>query len=133
MNKVIRSVVISLVVTLLASCATADKYRKRLYAWHGKDIQKFVDIWGYPDKKIQAPDGNWVYVYREHNVTRMPIFTNPGYTTISQKGGHTVVTSVPSSTSGGGVFSNDCTTWVEVNHDNLIVNTTFKGNDCTSY
>ena len=119
-------------ILLLSACATTLKYRQKLNAWHGKNIQQFVNLWGYPDHTIKAPDGNRVYVYKERDVTSFPTYTSAGYTAVSTDSGKTVVTQVPSITSGGGIYTFSCTTWVELIKRGIIVNTSFKGNDCVS-
>jgi len=114
----------------LAGCATTAKYQAMLDQWHGQDISAFTKVWGYPDRQTKAPNGNTVYVYRYRNTTTFPQTTVPGYTRVENSDGNTTVTTVPTYHSGGGTYHYNCTTWVEVNSQQKIVQASFRGNDC---
>jgi len=116
----------------LAACATTAKYRAKLDSWQGRNINDFVKVWGYPNQKTTAPDGNTLYVYYYRDTVTYPTQYNPGNTYVSTEGGKTIVSSTAPSFYGGGTYHYRCTTWVEVNKNGTIVNTAFRGNDCTS-
>ena len=119
-------------LSVLSGCATTEKYRQMVNSWHGKNVQVLVNAWGYPDSTFKAPNGNNVYVYKRMNVTSFPSYRTGGYTTVSTEGNKTVVSQTPSYESSGGTYTFKCTTWIEVNKKNKIVNTSFRGNDCVS-
>jgi hypothetical protein len=116
----------------LVACATQAKYQQHLSAWQGRNIQEFVDQWGYPDRTITALDGNQVYVYQTTQITSVPVMSTPSYTQVTTNNNQTVITQTPGIQTGGGVYSFSCTTWVEFNKDHLIVKTSFRGNGCVS-
>lgn len=118
--------------SLLVGCATTAKYRAMLKQWQGQDINAFTKVWGYPDRQIKAPNGNTVYVYQYRNTTTFPTTTVPGYTRVENTGSNTTVTTVPTYYSGGGTYHYNCTTWVEINKHQKIVQTSFRGNDCVA-
>ncbi|MDF2691132.1 MAG: hypothetical protein K0S29_987 [Gammaproteobacteria bacterium] len=132
MHKLIKSLSLVLIGLLLVSCATQAKYQQMLNGWQGRNIEDFINVWGYPDQTITALNGDQVYVYHSQNVVSFPSMTTPGYTTVSSSNGQTIVTQAPSISSGGGTFYYDCTTWVEFNKQHIITKTLFRGNNCVS-
>jgi len=121
------------VMALLTGCATTAKYRAKLNTWHGKDVNSLVHAWGYPNKIIKSPTGNQVYVYRRKHSGSYPITCIPGDTTVVSDHKKTVVHSMPGYCRGGEHYTNKCITWFELNKENRVSHTTFRGNDCVSY
>lgn len=118
--------------SVLAGCATSAKYRALLSQWQGQSIDAFTKVWGYPNRQMKAPNGNTVYVYQYRNTTTFPQTTIPGYTRVQNSGGNTTVMTVPTYSSGGGTYHYNCTTWVEIDKQHKIVQTSFRGNDCVA-
>ena len=117
---------------LLSGCATRAQYEKVLTSWHGKNINQFIDAWGYPNRTMKAPNGNTVYIYQKRQLRHFPGYRTPDYTSVTTENGKTTVTQ-----SGGQYFPSttyrfDCTTWVEFNRQKIIVRTLFRGNDCVA-
>lgn len=119
-------------IILLTSCATTEQYKKNLNSWHGKNIDKFISHWGFPNKTMKMPNGNNVYIYSMDNVTHFPQYQTGGYTTVKTAGSTTTITQVPSVLTGGGTYRYKCITWVEFNKKGVIVNTSFRGNACVA-
>jgi len=99
-------------------------------SWSGARTGDLVRVWGYPDKVIRMGNGHRLYLYRSVNRGSYPQFVNPGYTTVDTSNGQTVVTTMPTTVSGGGSYDLRCKTWFEVNSSNRVVNTSFRGNNC---
>lgn len=116
----------------LLGCATTAKYKSKVDYWKGKNINKLIEVWGFPDKTIKSPSHNKVYVYKYRNVGSYPRSYMPGNTTVVSNRGNTYVNTSNGYYMGGGRFDNRCTTWFEVNKKNIIIMTTFRGNDCVS-
>ena len=120
-----------LIITLfLAACATTDNYRLALNSWRGANINQLVNVWGYPDKTSTAPDGNKLYIYRMEQRGTNPIYSTGPTTSITQNSGGMMVSTTSGTTSGGGSYDFNCTTWVEVDEHGTIVGTSFRGNNC---
>lgn len=117
---------------LLSACASIDNYRVAVQSWHGATSSQLFRVWGYPNQIRRLPDGNTLYVYRYEDRGRSPIFTTPGYTSVTTKEGNTLVTHVPTTVSGGETYDYHCTTWFEINRKNRIIGTSFRGNSCTA-
>ncbi len=117
-------------VTLLAGCATVQNYSMAVSSWRGVNVRNLESVWGYPHRIQRLQGGHRLYVYRSVDRGRYPTVVNPGYTSVKTEGDKTYVTTVPSSVSGGGTYDYRCTTWFEVNRANIIVNTSFRGNNC---
>ncbi len=122
-------VVISL---FLVSCATEQNYQLALNSWRGANINQLVTLWGYPDQTSIAPDGNRLFIYRFEDRGRNPVYVTPAMTNVIQNGQSVAVTTTPGMISGGGTYDFYCTTWVEVDSHNIIVNTAFRGNNCAA-
>ncbi len=116
----------------LTGCATVDNYRVAVQSWHGATSSQLFQVWGYPNQIRHLPDRNTLYVYRYEDRGRSPVFTTPGYTSVTTKEGHTLVTHVPTTVTGGETYDYYCTTWFELNRKNRIIGTSFRGNSCTA-
>lgn len=125
------------ITIFLVSCAlfpTSAKYQIKVDSWKGRNVNHLIHSWGYPNKIIQSPEGNKVYVYHYKQVGRYPIIYHPGSTTVVNNGkGDTYINSSQGYYSGGGRYNYSCTTWFEISDSHKIINVTFRGNDCVSY
>ena len=110
-------VVISSVVT---ACATTANYEAKLNTWIGHSTEELVDAWGYPSKKITAPNGNAVYVYNTAETYRTPAYVSPRYTTVTVRGNTAYATTTGGARYGGQVVRQQCTTWFEVNNNKIV-------------
>ncbi|MDF2530046.1 MAG: hypothetical protein K0Q57_926, partial [Gammaproteobacteria bacterium] len=68
MPKLMKVFSLSLLCILLGACATQAKYQQMLSSWQGRNIEDFVNSWGYPDQTITALNGDTVYVYHNQNI-----------------------------------------------------------------
>lgn len=117
---------------ILSGCATSAKYQKMLNNWHGKNINQFIDAWGYPSRTMKAPNGNTVYIYQYRQRKHFPGYRTPNYTSVSTKNGKTTITQTGGQYFPGNTYRFNCTTWVEFNKKHVIVRTLFRGNDCVA-
>lgn len=121
-----------ILLALTSACATAAKYELRLQEWIGRDANALVDGWGYPDREVTAPNGNRVYVFEETAVWQTPLLVSPGVSTVTQYGNRIYVTTHGGYVDGGDVVFSRCTTYFEVDAEQKIVRSKFKGNACKS-
>lgn len=129
--KLLKSTIL-ITAVFLSGCATVDNYRVAVQSWHGATSSQLFRVWGYPNQIRHLPGGNTLYVYRYEDRGRSPVFTTPGYTSVTTKEGNTLVTHVATTVSGGETYDYHCTTWFEVNRRNRIIGTSFRGNSCTA-
>jgi len=89
-------------IMLLSSCAntTTNYYPQAVKSWQGANAQNLVKKWGQPDQTFSLKDGNMVYVYKS--------------------------TKYRPDTSAGAV----CTTMFELNKQQIITHTQYKGPGC---
>lgn len=113
-------------------CATTAKYELRLQAWIGRDANDLVEHWGYPDRAVTAPNGNRVYVFEDAALWQTPLIVSPSYSTITQYGNRMYITTHGGYVDGGDLVFSRCTTYFEVDADQKIVRSKFKGNACKS-
>ena len=130
--RFISAVLLSSVFCLLASCATRANYSKAVYSWSGANNKTLFRVWGYPNKTQKMANGHRLYVYKSIDRGRYPLVTTPGSTTISTSHHQTTVISTPPTVSGGGSYDFRCYTWFEVNRHDVIVNSSFRGNNCNA-
>ena len=130
MTVAIKTITLTVISLAVAACATQQNYQIALNSWRGASINDLVKVWGYPAKRSKAPDGNALYIYSSHEHGRNPVYRTGGTTTVTKNGDNIQVTNTPMVTSGGGTYDYRCTTWFEVNKKNIIVNTSFRGNNC---
>ena len=124
---------IPLCLTLfLTGCATSANYQKMLQTWHGKNINEFINVWGYPNRTMKAPNDNTVYVYQYKRINHFPGYRTPTYTAVKTHGGQTSITQYGGQYIPGNTYRYQCTTWVEFDKQKTIVRTLFRGNDCTA-
>lgn len=128
----IRGLTLAIISFFLVACATEENYQLALNSWRGANINQLVTLWGYPDQTSRAPDGNRLFIYRLEERGRNPVYVTPAMTNVVQNGQGLTVMTTPGMVSGGGTYDFHCTTWVEVNKHNIIVNTAFRGNNCVA-
>lgn len=116
----------SILILFLSACATTANYEKLLSSWVGHDVNSLVSAWGYPANSFRSPNGNTVYAYSSSGSYTMPTNTTSNYNVY----GNSV--SGSSTTTGGQTLNFWCQTFFEVNEHNIIVNWSWKGNNCRS-
>jgi hypothetical protein len=129
--KLVKTTLLSSAI-LLSGCASVENYRVAVQSWHGATSAQLFRVWGYPNQIRHLPDRNVLYVYRYEDKGRSPVFTTPGYTSVTTKEGNTLVTHVPRTFSGGETYDYHCITWFEINRKNRVIGTSFRGNSCTA-
>ena len=102
--------ILIVMIFLSHGCATTANYEKKLDSWKGSHINKLIDSWGYPDNSFKAPNGNTVYVYRTSRTLGYQI---PNTAIIAP-------------------INKSCTTWIESNDEQIIVDWRTKGNECVA-
>ena len=132
MKNLRRKCVLAALVSLLCACATSQNYQIALQSWRGATLDQLVKVWGYPNKRSKAPNGNALYIYHIESKGRNPVYRTGGTTIVSKHGDDIRVTTTPTIYSGGGSYDYSCTTWFEVNKKNIIVNTATRGNNCVA-
>jgi len=120
-----------LLILMLTGCATEANYRKMVLSWHGKNINQLINVWGYPDRTIKAPNGNKVYVYNHRNVYSTPGYSTGGYTSVTTSSeGNSIVVQQPLVEHTPQTYYEHCKTWFEFNHRHIITRITYRGNSC---
>ncbi len=126
MFKIISSLFFML---LLTGCATTANYQQKLNQWHGAPAQQLINAWGYPDSSVKLPNGDWVYMYLHQQTYSAPVSSVPAFRPRGapdySMGSYNYP--IPAQT-----VSLYCRTWFEMDHQNVIVNTNFEGNNCVS-
>ncbi len=130
--KILKISLIIIIISTLSACATTQNYQRIMSSWHGANINKLVDSWGYPKKQFKIANGNRVYMYRrKYKNTVAPTHTDP-YITKEKHDGTETTTYHPGTYTPGYTTVEICTTWFEFNRHNIIVRTRFAGNDCVA-
>ena len=124
-----RSIVVIACGLVVCGCATEQNYATAVSSWEGATSQQLTKVWGYPDEKT-SHNGNTLYLYRSHEKGKNPVTTIPGSTSVVTDDGSTKVYSTPSYSYGGGTYSLDCSTWFEIDPKGVIVQTSYRGNNC---
>ena len=119
------------VLCLLAGCATQQNYALAVASWRGARVAQLQQVWGYPNRIMKIRSGHKLYVYRTHIHGRTPVITMPGYTSVSSSNNTTTIYQSSPTISGGESYDLSCTTWFEINTRGVVVNSRFRGNDCT--
>jgi len=130
-NIVIRLSLLSAAVLCLTSCGTEENYKIAMNSWHGAPVTALVHSWGEPEDVDHLANGNEVYVYRvNEQASALKVYPqNTGR--LSTQPAATIMHSPPSGISTGS-YSFSCETRFEINHNGMIVNTAFDGNNCVS-
>ncbi|MBN2768406.1 MAG: hypothetical protein JXQ68_04840 [Campylobacterales bacterium] len=123
--KYISSLIMTFFALLaLSGCASHENFVKKYNGWIGKDINIFIDKYGYPDSSFEAPNGNTVYVYEEEKIESYPEIGfgwglgNYGNRVGWGMGGYHTVT------------QKTCKLFLEVSRNNKIVKWNSRGNSC---
>lgn len=119
-------------MALLGGCASVQNYASAVRSWQGSTSSTLFRVWGYPDRISTLPNGHRLYFYRQRQRGSYPQFVNPGFTSVASTNGRTVVTSSPTTISGGGTYDVQCKTWFEVNKQGKVINTSFRGDGCVA-
>jgi hypothetical protein len=110
--KHIAPIAITLALTVyLSGCATTAKYQTMVDSWKGKNEKELIKTWGFPSNIMKLPEDQNIYTY-EHKSSGYyiePCNEND---------------CVPST------FLTSCTTWFDINKDNIITEVKFRGPDC---
>lgn len=117
---------------LLAGCATTANYQQKLNQLHGASAQQLINAWGSPDTAIKLPSGNWVYMYLHQQKYSAPVAPAPTFNTAGSplyNRGFYTESAVNAESRTINLY---CRTWFEINRDNVIVNTSFEGNNCVA-
>ena len=119
-----RTVIFTLAVIALNSCASHENFVNKYNSWVGKDINTFISQVGYPDRTYKLPNKNSVYVYEESRIQSYPTMTvgyggfyGPYY------GGMSYGTDIQQET---------CKLFLEVNRQHRIIRWSSRGNNCVS-
>ncbi len=129
MNK-IKLLLICSAPLILAGCATSQNYALATQSWVGASTRSLFKVWGYPNRKMKLQNGHTLYIYVDKDKGEIPATMFPGYTTVSTRNGHTVVSATPPVFTGGTSYNLKCMTWFEINKKSRIVGTSFRGNNC---
>lgn len=117
-------------VSLNAACATTANYEANLKSWVGADAKSLVDSWGYPAGSFEAPSGNKVLVYQDGGSMVMPT-TYQTRANVSAYG-NTAYGNATTNVYGGQTLTFWCNTLFEVSPSNIVVHTSWEGNNCVS-
>ena len=130
LNVVLVAVIVSLF--MLTGCVSVQNYNAGVQTWRGAKASGLFAVWGYPDRKMKLANGHTLYIYNSHIKGTEPIVTTPGSTTVYQRHGESYVSVMPPMVSGGGSYDLRCRTWFNVNKHGVIVNVSFRGNNCVA-
>lgn len=109
---------LSILMPMLCSCALIGDRLATI-----NNVQEMQRRIGYPDKIMEAPSGNRLYVYKWIDKHERPAIYNPG--TVMPGGVRLAETYIPGHTSIG-----KCTIWIEADNEGNVVNTDHEGNKC---
>lgn len=117
-----RALLVIFLLAFMTSCsgfmfANEEGYRDYLSTFNGKPISEFTKINGQADGISESAAGNKVFVFKESDFS-----STSGYCSTDKKGN--------TSCTSGSTSVSSCTTYIEVNKDNIIVGSSFKGNNC---
>lgn len=125
-NVICKRITVVIVAMSLVGCLKAAQLRltNALDGWIGQPIEVAMKTMGYPSGKLEAPNGNTVYVFARNSSVTMPTLTTSNY---SLSGGSVYGSSV---STGGQTVGLWCRTYIEVDKDNIIKTWQFEGNNC---
>ena len=128
------SLMVVLMISACGSIPTTGNYNLIVQSWVGSHISVLEANWGYPTRKLEAYNGNIVYVFDHSSTVTMPTTANTTYSPAVQAGG---VIYVPASSqtqiNGGQTYVLSCSTFFTINKDSgVIENVRFQGNNCKS-
>lgn len=125
-----KKLILVLLIGSSLGCATTGRYKQTLTTWVGRDMQEFINSWGYPTKQLTVPNGNTVYIYEYSQNVHFPQFNVVGSQNATVVGNHVISSGSENTVAGGISGTRWCFTYIEVNKSNNIVNWNWKGNDC---
>ena len=133
-------ILISLLVCFLfflSSCAIRPRpniagYEKILNFWVGKQIDKLIAVWGYPEKQFIATNGGKTYVYERSRIIYKPTYHIPSTTNLTVDSSTNIksVITQPGVMIGGGIHKFFCVIWIGTNNEGIIINWNRRGNYC---
>ena len=108
--------VIVVIMLLLASCATNQKYSDILGTWTGENVNDLITSWGPPSEEYTKPDGDVIYTW---------LFVGGTQVTANYNSYLNMAT------------ANSVTYWCKssftVGDDNIVKNWRWEGNACRAY
>lgn len=110
----------------LSSCATTSGFNAKVQTWKGESAEALVQAWGQPDAIEALHTGNKMYVYAR--LKHDPI----AYVDYEKKAAeNTAVPNKPRApaSSETGIYIH-CSTYFEVNRQNLVESVSFRGDEC---
>jgi|GEM_PF-2527960 len=128
LKKITAIAIISASIVYVSGCATTQNYALTVYSWQNVNISQLYPSWGYPNSTQTLTNGNQLVTYNHSTTVTTPTTISHNSTGTGDEHSHqhnstTVI-------SGGNTTTYRCTTAFEVNRNNIIINTSFKGNDC---
>ena len=127
-------VMIILLTILFGACATTPTKTSKGHSqlcmdFVGKDVERVVEQWGYPDRTLkEAADGK-VYVYQQikdpfglDKIDYTPLIDYPPFIKYPEINGEVT---------GGYVRGQNCLTYFETDQENKVIKVIWKG-DCTA-
>ena len=127
LRKILIGVGLGIILSSLAGCfPTAEKYSAKVKSWVSSSESELVSSWGIPDGVYE--DGDKRYLTYNSSRTVHIAGTSPTYTT--NLIGSTLYTNSYGGSSGYNINKNCKTTFTVVKK--VIIDWTWKGNDCTS-
>ena len=114
-----------LLALTMSACATSKGYEELMNTWIGANVNKLMEVWGYPTRSFEEPNGNTIYAYTvsSNDTTQIDFLHNPDLPDIPSSGAQI---------RGGKSYSFVCNTYFEVNEEKEIVKVEWKGNRCIS-
>lgn len=97
--------------------ASEEKFRQSLHRYIDKPIDDVVRRYGYTDHTSQSPTGNRLFIYSSSRSTRSPVSCK------TDASGDTECR-------GGNTSNKWCKIFFEVNNENIVVNYSYRGNNC---
>lgn len=112
-----KSIMATMLCVFMCACATSQAYKNKVEMYVGGNIDQVIEDFGLPDNQITSPNGNNVYVYSvlEHS-------TSPKTCSTDANGVYNCT--------GGNSSTDWCKTFFEINKENVVIKTSFRGNDC---
>jgi hypothetical protein len=126
MKASIQSLMVALILSVVSSaCATSSAFNAKVETWKGQSADALVQAWGQPDAIEPLHTGNRMYVYArlKHDPIAYADFEKKAaFNTAGPK------PRTPASTDTGIYIK--CSTYFEVNRQNIIESVMFRGDEC---
>lgn len=124
MKNIFKTVLVTISILFIQSCATHENFVKKYDTWKGKNISLFIEKIGYPDSTFVLPNKNKVYVYersRTYSISSPMIgFGGEYYGRYGMFGYESEV------------VQETCKLFIETNKRGTIVKWDSRGNHCVS-